>query len=344
MNKHRRGKWFVALSVTLAFLWTSSISVHAEAAKKKIRFGIQTPPEVADPEDLMKLWQEAESWGYDSAWTFDHFIPISGNTKGPCLDGWMLLGALATKTSKIRIGCMVTGNTYRNPAILAKMATTVDLLSNGRLELGIGAGWFEFEHTAYGVPFYTPKERTRRLAESVQIIRSLWTEKETTFKGKYYQIDHAPFEPKPVQKPYPPILIGGIGKKWTLPIIAKYANAWNMLPTSPAQMADLLKTLNGYCEKYKRDCTEIEKSYLTRLVISDDPKKMDQTVQAFAQLRHISPEETKAVILVGNVEEVKKQVQAYIDAGITHIIIGQRQPYDREGLQRFAKEVMPAFR
>jgi F420-dependent oxidoreductase-like protein len=344
MREKCQGKWLLALGMALTFVATVCVSAQAETPKKKIRFGIQTPPEVADPEDLMKLWQEAESWGYDSAWTFDHFIPISGNTKGPCLDGWMLLGALATKTSKMRIGCLVTGNTYRNPAILAKMATTVDLLSNGRLELGIGAGWFEFEHTAYGVPFYTPKERTRRLEETVQIIRALWTEKETTFKGKYYQIDRAPFEPKPVQKPYPPILIGGVGKKWTLPIIAKYANAWNMLPTAPTQMAELLKTLNGYCEKYKRDCTEIEKSYLTRLVISEDPKKIDQTVQAFAQLRRIPAEDAKATILVGNPEEVKKQVQAYIDAGITHIIIGQRQPYDREGLQRFAKEVMPAFR
>src|SRR2546422_1949830 len=345
MKTQRKGmQWLVAVAVALVFMCASSVAVYAEAAKKKIRFGIQTPPEVADPADLIKLWQEAETWGFDTAWTFDHFIPISGNTKGPCLDGWMLLGALATKTSKIRIGCLVTGNTYRHPAVLAKMATTVDHLSNGRLELGIGAGWFETEHTAYGIPFYTAKERTRRLAETVQIIRSLWTEKETTFTGKYYQIKNAPFEPKPLQKPYPPILIGGVGKKWTLPILARDAHAWNLTPTSPAQMADLMKTLNGYCTQYQRDCAEIEKSCLTRLVLTDDPKRIDQMVQSIVQLRHISPEEAKATILVGNAEEVKKQVQAYIDAGITHIIIGMRQPYDREGLQRFAKEVMPAFR
>lgn len=337
-------KWALAFGVILAFVFALGGAAQAEATKKKIRFGIQTPPEVADPQDLIKLWQEAEAWGYDTAWTFDHFMPISGNTKGPCLDGWMLLGALAEKTSKIRIGCLVTGNTYRSPAILAKMATTVDLLSEGRLELGIGAGWFEAEHTAYGVPFYTPKERARRLEEAVQIIRSLWTEKETTFNGKYYKIERAPFEPKPLQKPYPPILIGGVGKKWTLPIVAKYANGWNALPSSPEKMAELLKALDGYCAEYKRDCAEIEKSYLTRLVLSDDSQKVDQAAQALAQIRRISPEQAKATILAGNSEEVKKQVQAYIDAGITHIIIGQRQPYDREGLQRFAKEVMPAFR
>jgi F420-dependent oxidoreductase-like protein len=337
-------RWLTVLGVALAFVCMSSVLVHAEAAKKKVRFGIQTPPEVADPEDLIKLWQEAEAWGYDTAWTFDHFIPISGNTKGPCLDGWMLLGTLAAKTAKIRIGCLVTGNTYRHPAVLAKMATTADHLSNGRLELGIGAGWFETEHTAYGIPFYTAKERARRLGEAVQIIRALWTQKETNFTGKYYQIKNAPFEPKPVQKPHPPLLIGGIGKQWTLPLVAQYADAWNLLPTGPAQMADLLKTLNGYCEKYKRDCTEIEKSYLTRLVITEDPQKINQTVQALAQLRRTSPEEAKAMILVGNVEDVKQQVQAYIDSGVTHIIIGQRQPYDRAGLQRFATEVIPAFR
>src|SRR5215471_7109725 len=193
----------------------------------------------------------------------------------------MLLGALATQTSKIRIGCLVTGNTYRNPAILAKMATTVDLLSHGRLELGIGAGWFEFEHTAYGIPFYTPKERTRRLEESVQVIRSLWTEKETTFNGKYYQIKNAPFEPKPLQKPHPPLLIGGQGEKWTLPIVAKYADIWNIpLLVSPPQIVKLTKTLNGYCEKFQRDCTTIEKSTLRRLVLTDDHKIIDQTVQS----------------------------------------------------------------
>jgi F420-dependent oxidoreductase-like protein len=337
-------RWPTTLGLVLVFVCASAVSAYAEAAQKKIRFGIQTPPEVADPADLIKLWQEAETWGFDTAWTFDHFIPISGNTKGPCLDGWMLLGALATKTSKIRIGCLVTGNTYREPVVLAKMATTVDHLSNGRLELGLGAGWFETEHTAYGIPFYTAKERARRLGEAVEIIRSLWTQKETTFTGQYYQIKNAPFEPKPLQQPYPPILIGGVGKKWTLPLVARYANAWNMLPTGPAQMADLMKTLNGYCEQYQRDCTEIEKSYLTRLVLSEDPKKIDQTVQALARLRRIPPEEARATILAGNAEEVKKQIQDYIGAGITHIIIGQRPPYDRDGLQRFAKEVMPAFR
>jgi len=342
LRKGRRG--WITLSLICTFVSLSIHFVYAEEVKRKIRFGIQTPAEVADPGDLIRLWQEAEGWGFDTAWTFDHFMPISGNTQGPCQDGWTLLSALATQTTKIRIGCLVTGNTYRHPAVLAKMATTVDHLSHGRLELGIGAGWFEPEHRAYGIPFYTAKERAQRLAEAVQIILSLWTEKETTFTGKYYQIDHAPFEPKPLQQPHPPILIGGVGKKWTLPVIAQYADEWNMLPSSPEKMADLIKTLNGYCDKYKRDCKKIEKSHLTRLVLTDDPQAIDQAVQGLARVMRIPPEQARATILAGSPEAVKKQIQTYIDNGVTHIIIGQRPPYDRKGLERFAKEVMPTFR
>ena len=344
MNRRRR-HWPIVLAVIVACVYAAPLPTQAETVKPKIRFGIQTPPEVADPEDLIKLWQEAEAWGFDTAWTFDHFLPITGDTKGPCLDGWMLLSALAAKTSKIRIGCLVTGNTYRHPAVLAKMATTVDHLSNGRLEFGIGAGWFEPEHTAYGIPFYTPRERVRRLEEAVQIIRALWGEKETTFTGKYYQIKNAPFEPKPVQKPHPPLLIGGVGEKWTLPIVAKYADVWNVpLLVSPPKIAELMKALNGYCEKYKRDCATIEKSALRKLVLTADPTVIDQTVQTFARMRNLPPAEVRPMLVVGNAEEVKQQIQAYIDAGITHIIFNTYQPFDREGLQRFAKEVMPAFR
>ncbi len=337
------------------YLWVSPVlffllavfplaSADPEEVKPKVRFSIQTPQEVEDLSDLIQLWQEAEAWGFDAAWTFDHFMPISGNLEGPCHDGWMLLSFLAAKTSKIRLGCLVTGNTYRHPAVLAKMATTVDHISGGRLELGIGAGWFEPEHTAYGIPFYTARERAKRLEEALEVIRLLWTQEKASFQGQYYRLDEAPFEPKPLQKPHPPILIGGIGKKWTLPLVARYAQAWNLLPVPFAQITDLLQTLSGYCQQYGRSCEEIEKSYLTRLVLSNNPERIEQTVRSLAQLRGVSPEEVRSAILAGNAEEVQEQIQRYVDAGITHIIVGMRPPYDREGLRRFAKEVMPAFR
>src|SRR5574341_1992217 len=160
----------------------------AAAPKKKILFGIQTGQQDVTFQDLLAIWKEAEAQGFDSAWDFDHFAPIRGNIDNPCLEGWTLLSALAAHTSKIRIGTLVTGNTYRNPALLAKMATTVDQISGGRVYLGIGAAWFEREHEAYGFPFYTAKERADRLAEALEVIKRLWTADHSSFDGKFYTL------------------------------------------------------------------------------------------------------------------------------------------------------------
>ena len=345
MRKYGSTVWQALVGcAVLLFVGSAGLSYADTNNKPTVRFGIQTAQQVEDLNDLSKLWQEAEELGFDSAWTFDHFIPIVADPKGPCYDGWTLLAALAAKTSRMRIGCLVTGNTYRNPAVLAKMATTVDHISGGRLQLGIGAAWFKLEHQAYGIPFYTAKERVDRMEEAVQLIRMLWTEKETNFTGKYYQLVDAPFEPKPLQKPYPPILIGGRGKKWTLPIVAKYADAWNAGGLSPAGMAELIEVLNGYCRQFDRNCADIEKTFATLMVLSDNEQKVDQVAQLVAQARGVTPEQARATMLMGTSEEVKEQVQAYIDAGVEHIIIAMRQPYDREGLRRFAQEVMPEFR
>ncbi|MGH7818982.1 MAG: TIGR03560 family F420-dependent LLM class oxidoreductase, partial [Candidatus Binatia bacterium] len=201
---------------------------EAGAAERRIEFGIQTPPEGTTWQELLETWQEAERLGYESAWVYDHFAPIIGDHDGPVLEGWTLLAALAAKTEKIRIGVLVTGNTYRNPAVLAKMATTVDHVSGGRLEFGIGAAWAEFEHTAYGIPFYTAKERAERLGEALEVIKRLWTQEHATFDGKYYDLREAPFAPKNVQKPHPPIVIGGKGEKWIMPLVGRYADEWNV--------------------------------------------------------------------------------------------------------------------
>src|SRR5437870_2529614 len=192
-----------------------------------VRFGIQTPNQNTTWDDLVATWKEAEALGFDSAWVYDHFIPIFGDQDGPCLEGWTLLAALAAETSRMRIGVLVTGNTYRNPALLAKMATTVDQVSHGRLILGIGAGWFDRDHTAYGFAFGSPRERARKLAEALQVITKLWSEDHPSFAGKYYQLDKAPFAPPNVQKPHPPIVIGGQGKRRLLPPLARYATGRN---------------------------------------------------------------------------------------------------------------------
>ena len=172
---------------------------QAAAPAKRIKFGIQTGQQDVTYQEVVAIWKEAEALGFDSAWNFDHFMPIRGDQDGPCLEAWTLLGALAAQTSRIRIGTLVNGNTYRNPALLAKMATTVDHISGGRFELGIGAAWFEPEHRAYGFPFYTAKERADRLGEALEVITKLWTEDHPSFEGQYYTLFKAPFSPRNVQ-------------------------------------------------------------------------------------------------------------------------------------------------
>src|SRR5437867_5241697 len=199
-----------ALVLLAALLAT--LPAVADERPPHVRFGIQTPNQNVSWDDLLATWKEADALGFDSAWMFDHFIPIFGNQDGPCLEGWTALAALAAETTRIRLGVLVTGNTYRNPVLLAKMATTVDQISHGRLILGIGAGWFDYEHTAYGFPFGTPKERARKLEEALQVITKLWGEDHPSFKGKYYAMEKAPYARPNVQKLHSPIVIGGQGE------------------------------------------------------------------------------------------------------------------------------------
>jgi alkanesulfonate monooxygenase SsuD/methylene tetrahydromethanopterin reductase-like flavin-dependent oxidoreductase (luciferase family) len=190
-----------------------------------VSFGIKTAPQHTTYEAIRKVWKEADAISViEHAWLFDHFAPIHGDVNGPCLEGWTLLTALAAQTTRLRIGLMVTGNTYRHPAVLANMAATVDIISSGRLDLGMGAGWNEYEHHSMGIPLYAPGERIQRLGEACALIKQLFTQKVTDFKGRYYQLEEARCEPKPIQKPHPPLLIGGAGEQLTLRVVAEHAD------------------------------------------------------------------------------------------------------------------------
>jgi F420-dependent oxidoreductase-like protein len=334
-------RWF------LIFCFVSFGSSLSAQESKPIRFGLQVAQQQTTVEELKEVWKEAEALGFDTLWTNDHLLPSVGPADGANLEAWTLLAAMATVTSRVQIGTMVSSNTFRNPSVLAKMATTVDHLSNGRLILGIGFGWFEREHQAYGVPFPATPVRARELDEALQVITKLWAANPTaSFKGEYYTLVDAPFMPKPLQQPHPPIMIGGIGEKLTLPLVARYAQMWNIPNLPPQEVVEKNKTLEQHCQKIGRNCAEIERSYLTPLYLKADPAEVQGLLERIAELRKVSVEEVRKSVLAGDPAAIRQQIQAYIDAGVTHFIINLRRPglYDREGVQLFAKEVMPTFR
>jgi F420-dependent oxidoreductase-like protein len=192
-----------------------------------MRLGLDVAQHQLDWPELLRRVRFAEEAGFDGAWVFDHFKPLYGDRNGPCMEGWTLLAALAASTQRIRLGTLVTGATYRHPSILAAQAATVDQVSGGRLELAVGAAWFEGEHRQLGIPFPPIRERAERLEEAVQVMRQLMTEDGATFEGRHYRLEGATYHPRPAQQPHPPIWIGAGGERLTIPIAARQADVWH---------------------------------------------------------------------------------------------------------------------
>ena len=239
-----------------------------------VRVGLKLSQQVQPIPAQREAWRMADAAGFDHLWLFDHLVPIHQEPEQPIHDGWTLLGAMAENTTRARIGMNVTGNLYRHPGLLAKIAATVDHLSNGRLEMGIGAGWNEPEFRMYGMTFpESPAERIDRLDEAVRILKLLWTKPRSTFEGRYYRLADAVAEPKPVQKPHPPIWIGGNGPKRTLRVVAEHADVWScdVWPTSAAAMEPayaLAKILDEHCAAVGRDPRTIRRAHA---LVVDDP-------------------------------------------------------------------------
>ena len=349
-------KYFGMITVFLVFslgLPAGEVFAQARQDESSLRFGIMTTQWPLSWEEIQSLWQEIEELGFDSAWVADHILPPSGDESAPILEAWTLLAALAEKTSRLRIGCLVTGNTFRHPALVAKMATTIDHLSGGRLELGLGAGWYEREHHAYGIPFYTAKERAERLREATALIRTLWSDEPANFRGKYYQLDNAPFAPKPVQRPHPPIVIGGAGRKWILPTVAQYADTWNVLYRTPQAVADLNAVLDSYCHNIGRDPQEIERSLFLPIILTESPmRSWVYSWLAFGYKWYFAlstwtwPQPDIKMLMLGTPDQVKAQIEQYREAGITNFIfaVSAELGDPHATIRLFASEVMPTFR
>jgi F420-dependent oxidoreductase-like protein len=230
-----------------------------------MRFAIKTAPQNTAWADMLAVFRAADDIDvFESGWTFDHFYPIFSDSTGPCLEGWITLTALAQATQRLRLGLLVTGIHYRHPAVLANMAATLDIVSAGRLEVGIGAGWNQEESGAYGIELGSPKQRSDRFEEACQVLVGLLSQETTDFTGRYYTLTAARCEPKPIQQPHPPICIGGGGERRTLRTAARYAQHWNFAGGTIADFERKRDILYQHCADVGRDASEITLSTQVR--------------------------------------------------------------------------------
>lgn len=251
-----------------------------------MRFALSTSQQNTTWEGMLSVWQEADDIDlFESGWVFDHFYPIFSDPTGPCLEGWMVMAALAQATRRIRVGNLVTGMVYRHPAILANMAATLDITSGGRLELGIGAAWNEEEIDAYGLELGTLTERFDRFEEGLQVIVGLLTQETTTVSGTYFTVTDARCEPKPIQRPHPPICIGGSGERRTIPIAARYAQHLNLGAPDLETFTRKRDVLHQRCADIGRDPEEITLSVL--FLYRDEDMDLGQLAATIASYEEV---------------------------------------------------------
>ncbi len=297
---------------------------------------------IADPveayETMTRVAQEAEALGYDSIWLFDHFHTVPTPTQEPTFECWTSTAALARDTKRVRIGQMVTCNSYRNPALLAKMASTVDVLSHGRLDFGIGAGWYEQEYRAYGYAFPDGPTRLRQLRDAVQIIRAMWTQEEATFEGKYAQVHGAINQPKGVQKPHIPLLIGGAGEQVTLKMVAQYGDACNIGHLDNEGFARKFAIIKQHCENVGRDYNEIHRTVLLNCAIAETDA--EALAKSGPYLRNIPADQLRQRALVGTPDAIRKRLIEVEQAGAQEVILFMQDSAQLEAVRMFAQECM----
>jgi F420-dependent oxidoreductase-like protein len=308
---------------------------------RPLRFGVQLQAQRATWAELAAAIGAVEELGFDSLWTFDHLLPFAGPDDGPAFETLTTMGAMAVLTSRVRIGVLVNGVLYRDPATLAKSAALVDQISGGRLEFSLGAAWAEREFRAYGLPFPPLAERYERLDEALHIVTSLWSQDRTTFEGRYYRTDDAPCEPKPLQTPHPPIMIGGSGTG-SLRIAAKYATSWNGMG-SPAKCAERAGVLRGFCDETGRDFGEIELSMHCSVAVAGTREEAREAASRSAAKLGQELESQIDNWLIGTPTEVVEQFRRYLDIGFTHCVIGIGHPFDIAHLRLLRDEVLPAL-
>lgn len=307
-----------------------------------MKFGIHTGPQNCTYEDLRRAWRMADEAGFEWVSVWDHFYSATEDPRGRCFEGVSTMTALALETKRVRVGCLVFCMAYRNPALLAKAAVTIDHVSGGRLELGLGCGWHQLEFEANGVPFLPIRDRLDQLEEGIQIIRSFFENPTTTFRGKHFQVNDAYCEPKPLQK-RPRLWIGGTGERRLLRLVARYADAWNAPFLPPDIYAEKNHALTGWCETERRDPTSLLRTVNLGLALAatetaarEKRSRLEQQFGAFLAI-------LEPGMLIGTPAQVIDRIGEYQRAGAEWIIVALRPPFDWEGYQVFIEEVLPAF-
>jgi len=306
-----------------------------------LKFGVNIPMMFRDSySKMLRIAQLCDSLGFDSFWLPDHFF-FSPNFNA-YLEAWTTQTALAAVTKRLRFGNTVLCNSYRHPPVLAKMAATFDVITGGRLDFGIGAGWKEDEYVAYGIEFPKASVRISKLREAVIIIKKMWTEDRSSYEGKYYRIKNAICEPKPVQKPHPPILIGGSGEKLTLKVVAELADRCNFdfgIDNGMEAYKHKIKVLNRYCQLFGRDPEEIEKTIVKQVIIGEDEDEVEAKIQKFKPA-DVKREDYVKNRIVGTPEECIKKIQEYVDIGFTYFIVNFPDMTEAETLSLFADKII----
>ena len=304
-----------------------------------IPLGIQLHPQYVTWDEMREYGLLVDRLGYDSLMTWDHFVPLAGDATGPNFEGWQILAAWGAITKNVKIAMLVTGNTYRHPAVLANMVVTLDHITNGRAILGLGAAWHEAEHKMYGIPFDTVPIRLAKLREASRLIRSLLENERTTFAGKHYTITDALCEPKPVQKRLP-LMIGGGGEQVTLRVTARYADIWHGFGT-PEVIARKIEILKRHCEEVGRDFAEILPTTGGGVLIRDTEEGVAKRLDDVRTRNRMDALPARALPGIPTVEAVAQRLAEQWRAGARGFIFGMSPPYDRETIERLIGEVRP---